>query len=150
MERYQYPACSHLKRLSTAHTVDEDFLETVKQEARVLPLFEERIHKFKYTRGYSLNNNEVLNCRWAEFTTTRRPKIPFQFPSVKDMHFYKNIVMHEPKETVNQRENHRFHLRSGPGIDRFGQLPIPHEMHLRGMRPNKNGVDKTGEKKWRS
>ncbi|KAJ8704006.1 hypothetical protein PYW07_013300 [Mythimna separata] len=134
------------------------FLETIKQEARVLPLYEERIHKFKYTRGYSLNNNEMLKCRWTQFSTARKPKIPFKFPSVNDMHFYKNTVMHAPEESVNQRENHRFHLRSGPGIDRFGQLPIPNEMQFRKSayhenrhkNINKHGIDKTEVKKSRS
>ena len=29
---------------------------------------------------------------------------------------------------MNNRDNHRFHLRVGPGNDKFGQLPIPNEI----------------------
>ncbi|XP_022819218.1 uncharacterized protein LOC111351500 [Spodoptera litura] len=136
-----YPECT-MKRGSPERTVDREFAESVGKNFRVLPMFEKELFQYKYKKHYSLTSNELLQCRWRSYVQNfdQRKFEPFTFISVRDFHFYNQDNRLIPSETIHRKTDFRFKLKEGPGVDRQGQMPIPHELLM------KRGIKKSETK----
>ncbi|XP_075989025.1 uncharacterized protein LOC142985000 [Anticarsia gemmatalis] len=140
-----YPNCAHIKREEPNMVITEEFLTKI-QEADVLPLFENEIFTESRRRHYSLQNNELLICRWKEYSNMKgRVKTPFQFPSFDDFHFKNYQIGHYPSESGRNKQNCRMTMHPGPGYDKYGEIPIPDHNHVR--RKSKTGGKKAQELK---
>ncbi|XP_063836999.1 uncharacterized protein LOC135086125 [Ostrinia nubilalis] len=128
-----YAACRHIKRTQPDISVDEAIVKTFSNDFRVLPLFEKKLFDYTRVRHYSLRRNRLLGCRWRRYIDTNmgRERNPFQFPKVDDFHFYNYHNRYAPSQSICKIARHHRQLAPGPGVDKYGQMPIPDDMHLR-------------------
>ncbi|KAL0808646.1 hypothetical protein ABMA28_013084 [Loxostege sticticalis] len=128
-----YAACSHHERAQPVTVLDEATVSSFSSDYRVLPLFEKKLYDNAHLRHYSLRRNRLLSCRWRRYVDTRlgRTRYPFQFPRVDDLHFYNYHNRYAPAQSISKAARHHRQMGIGPGVDKYGQLPIPIDMHLR-------------------
>lgn len=138
-----YDACKCITRPCPDKTIDEALLKQIATNFRTLPSFENMTYSHIYRKHYSLRTNEFLKCRWKEYKAHAEERVysPFQFPDVRDFHFYQGDVLFNPSLTVHKFSSFRNHLKPGPGVDKFGQMPIPDELFM------ERGLDKKAELK---
>ncbi|KAH9635201.1 hypothetical protein HF086_009541 [Spodoptera exigua] len=127
-----YPECT-MERESPEIEVNKEFVESVGNNFRVLPLFEKALFEYKYKKYYSLNNNEFLKCRWRSYVKDfhLRQFEPFAFICVRDFHFYKQTNRLIESESIYRKTDFRHKLKAGPGVDIQGQMPIPQELIMK-------------------
>ncbi|XP_050359868.1 uncharacterized protein LOC126779773 [Nymphalis io] len=136
-----YAECNHIKRIQPDARVTEEIAKEIGQNYRTLPTFEKGLFDYTYMHHYSLDRNELLKCRWTQYKKHIEERVfaPFQFPCIRDLHFYNGCVRFLPGESIYRHPQHRMKLTSGPGVDFRGQMPIPQELLMkRGRIEKKN------------
>ncbi|CAG9574925.1 unnamed protein product [Danaus chrysippus] len=108
----------------------QELIETLTKNYRVLPLYEQQTFQHRIKNHVSLQKNSYLACKWAECKDNlgKKKRQPFQFPQVSDFHFYNYHNCYKPSESTKNRKDYRYSLTSGPGVDEYGEIPIPNEM----------------------
>nr|XP_049704238.1 uncharacterized protein LOC110375747 [Helicoverpa armigera] len=128
----RYAVCGDHPRLKEDNIfIDKALDKMILDETRILPLFETRYHHYREKRSVSLVQNEFLECRWSEFMKTCHQKTMFRFPTVDDLHFSNYSIRYLPKESIRNRVDNRLRLRMGPGVDKYGQIPVPDDVNVR-------------------
>ncbi|CAH2100720.1 unnamed protein product [Euphydryas editha] len=124
-----YSECDHVKRHKPDALVTEDIAKDIGQNYRTLPTFEKGLFDYTYMKHYSLERNELLKCRWKQYKKHIEERVfaPFQFPCIRDLHFYNGCIRFLPTESIYRYPEHRMKLKPGPGVDFRGQMPIPQE-----------------------
>ncbi|XP_072943219.1 uncharacterized protein [Epargyreus clarus] len=141
-----YPNCDQYPRKVPKQPINEDLRSTLGKNFRVLPLYEKAQFDHEFSKNHSLKRNEFLHCRWVEYQKVhiaQKPE-PFQFPRVSDYHFYNYDAVYKPDLSINSRPNHEYWLKMGPGVDKYGEIPIPSDI---GFRKTGVMVDKSKIKK---
>ncbi|XP_013134171.1 PREDICTED: uncharacterized protein LOC106100003 [Papilio polytes] len=134
--------CKRAVRHKPDMTVTEEIARAIGNNYRTVPAFEKGLFDYVLTKHYSLERNQYLQCRWLEYKRGYEKRVfaPFQFPSHRDLHFHNGAVRFRPAESIHRRTDHRMQLQPGPGVDRYGQMPIPYELFM------KRGEDKKERK----
>ncbi|CAG9106283.1 unnamed protein product [Plutella xylostella] len=141
----KYPACDHIKRPVRDATATKEIIKSIEEDFRTLPTFEKGLFDYTTKKHYSLERNEFLKCRWNEYKKglSERKFTPFQFVDVRDYHFHNSRTQYKPEESQYRKSDHRFTLRTGPGVDHIGQVPIPNELTMkRGFVSNNSNASK--------
>lgn len=135
-----YDACKCISRPCPDKTIDAALVNQIATTYRTLPSFENTTYEHIYRKHYALKSNEFLQCRWHEYKVHVENRVysPFQFPDIRDYHFYQGDVQFNPSLSVHKSSSLRFHLKPGPGVDKYGQMPIPNELFM------ERGIDKKG------
>ncbi|XP_047985131.1 uncharacterized protein LOC125225442 [Leguminivora glycinivorella] len=98
----------------------------------MLPLFERQYDAFLRTRKYSLKNNEKLRERWHDRLWGKTVRGRTTLPKVtSDEHFHNCRIKLLASQSPANFPTLRRHLVPGPGVDKYGQRPIPADMMLR-------------------
>ncbi|XP_068626128.1 uncharacterized protein [Battus philenor] len=141
--------CTKLVRTPPDMTVTEEIAKEIGSNYRTLPAFEKGLFDYVITKHYSLERNKYLQCRWKEYKRGYEKRVfaPFQFPSHRDLHFHTGTVRFRPVETIHRRAEFRMKLKPGPGVDVFGQMPIPFEMQMKRGRVEKEKASKVKKEK---
>ncbi|OWR54800.1 hypothetical protein KGM_205382 [Danaus plexippus plexippus] len=105
-------------------------MDTLTKNFRVLPLYEQQTFQYRIKNHVSLQKNQYLACKWSECKDNlgKKKRQAFEFPQVSDFHFYNYHNCYKPSESTKNRKNYRYSLTTGPGVDEYGEIPIPHEM----------------------
>nr|XP_004926689.1 uncharacterized protein LOC101744261 [Bombyx mori] len=129
----KYPNCVEIKRQKPAITVNEDITKAIGSNYRTLPLFEKGLYEYNYKIYYSLNNNEYLKCRWLEYKKHIEDRVfsPFQFIDIRDYHFYNCKNRYIPSQSIYAKQDFRYKMSLGPGVDEYGQIPIPQDILMK-------------------
>ncbi|XP_035454041.2 uncharacterized protein LOC118278793 [Spodoptera frugiperda] len=125
----QYPDCNHIARKYVKVEISDDLARQLAAEDNaVYPIYEKKLSDYERMKNNSLQTNELLRCRWKSFVRNieKRKHEPFIFPNLRDFHFVNNSLQYRPNETITNRPSYRFQMGEGPGVDKFGQIPIPH------------------------
>lgn len=127
-----YDACKCIQRTCPDTTIDEALVKQIATTYRTLPSFEKTTYEHIYKKHYSLERNEFLRCRWKEYKAHFDERIfsPFMFPDVRDFHFYQGDIQFNPSLSVHKAASFKNHLKPGPGVDHYGQMPIPNELFM--------------------
>lgn len=133
-----YDVCKCIPRPCPDTTVDEALIQHIATNYRTLPSFENTTYEHIHRKHYALHTNEFLKCRWKQYKAHVEERVysPFEFPDVRDFHFYQGDVQFNPSLSVHKATSFRFHLKPGPGVDKFAQMPIPNELFM------ERGLDK--------
>nr|XP_049704265.1 uncharacterized protein LOC126056176 [Helicoverpa armigera] len=126
-----FPECEIYKKKKVEIEVNqEQALEMFQGLDAVCPLFEEKVHNYKLMKHVSLCTNDLLRCRWKSMVRNIEgwKKQPYQFLHLNDFHFNNYAVQYNPAETVANWPTYRVHLKCGPGVDAYGQIPIPSDL----------------------
>lgn len=75
----------------------------------------------------SLHRNPELRKKWREFLDLYKDH-PVVFPNREDHIIQNQSTLVVVDDVRNTRINYRKNMRSGPGIDGRGQLPIPNDL----------------------
>ncbi|XP_028031918.1 uncharacterized protein LOC114244344 [Bombyx mandarina] len=128
-----YADCAEIKRKKPYDHVNEEIAKRIGSEYRTLPTYEKGLYEEVFKRHYSLHDNELLKCRWTQYKKHLEGRVfaPFQFPDVRDLHFYNCAIRFLPSESIHRRTKYGFKLKPGPGVDDFGQMPIPQELIIK-------------------
>uniref|UniRef100_A0A2A4JKD6 Uncharacterized protein n=1 Tax=Heliothis virescens TaxID=7102 RepID=A0A2A4JKD6_HELVI len=98
----------------------------------VCPLYEQKVHEYKLMKNGSMYTNDRLKNAWKHLVhnveTIKRQ--PYQFHHLNDFHFINYTVRYNPSQTISNRPTYRFNLKSGPGVDTYGQVPIPSDQMI--------------------
>ncbi|XP_063548343.1 uncharacterized protein LOC134755728 [Cydia strobilella] len=98
----------------------------------VLPLFERQYNAFVRTRQYSMRTNEKLRNRWHDRLLGISERGMRTLPNViSDYHFYNCCTKLLASQSPANFPTFRRHLVPGPGVDKYGQKPIPADIMLR-------------------
>ncbi|XP_049704257.2 uncharacterized protein LOC126056174 [Helicoverpa armigera] len=112
--------------------VSEGIMKEIEQDFRVLPTFEKGLYERCRMKHLSLLHNEKLSCCWQKYKDCLETKKyePYCFPKITDLHYYRYAVEFMPSENHWQFDT-KLKLSPGPGVDAFGQKPIPQELMMR-------------------
>ncbi|CAH1642020.1 unnamed protein product [Spodoptera littoralis] len=124
------PECDHIVPKYVKVEINDDLAkELALEDNPVYPLYEKRLSDYERMKNNSLQRNELLQCRWKCFVKNidKRKKQPFIFPNLRDFHFVNCHLQYKPNETISNRLSYRFQMNEGPGVDTYGQIPIPHD-----------------------
>ncbi|XP_049883530.1 uncharacterized protein LOC126378999 [Pectinophora gossypiella] len=147
-----YKDCAHIKRSRPKEVIDEALNKKIAEDYRTLPTFEKTSFEIMHIKHYSLENNELLRCRWIQYKRHIEERVfaPFAFYDIRDLHFYNAAIRFMPSVSTFRLE-HRMKLKPGPGVDQKGQMPIPQELLMkRGISQKdqpKNKINKLTAKK---
>ncbi|KAL4714221.1 hypothetical protein ACJJTC_009573 [Scirpophaga incertulas] len=125
--------CQNLSREKPNIIVNKEIAESLGRDYRTLPIFEKSLYEHTYTKHYSLQTNEYLKCNWNDYKRHFEDRVfaPFQFVDIRDYHFYNCRNRLLPSQSIHTKTDFRFKLKPGPGVDSFGQIPIPQELHMK-------------------
>ncbi|XP_063371640.1 uncharacterized protein LOC134659861 [Cydia amplana] len=128
----------HLQCNNQQHTEedeDAEFNENLSKDFDLLPLFERQYSAYVSIKKYSLKNNEKLRNRWHERVMTGISAGIKAMPNINDYHFHNCRTKFLPSESLANYKSSHFHLTPGPGVDKYGQRPIPDDMILKRIKP---------------
>ncbi|XP_061709072.1 uncharacterized protein LOC133519139 [Cydia pomonella] len=124
-----------------SETGDElaEFNKTLSMSYEVLPLFERQYNAFVRTRQYSMRTNEKLRSRWHDRLLGKSDRGMRTLPNVvSDYHFHNCCTKLMASQSPANFPTFRRHLVPGPGVDKYGQKPIPADMMLRKSERKRN------------
>ncbi|CAG4981568.1 unnamed protein product [Colias eurytheme] len=144
-----YAVCDLIKRTKPDVVVTEEIAKEIGSNYRTLPAFEKGLFDYVYMKHYSVQNNELLKCRWLEYKKHIEERVfaPFQFPCIRDLHFHNGCIRFLPSESIYRYPDHRMKLKPGPGVDFRGQMPIPQELLMKRGTGKPGSVVKKEKKK---
>ncbi|CAK1587519.1 unnamed protein product [Parnassius mnemosyne] len=148
-DKNTYSDCSNIMRQKPNMKVTEEIARKIGANYRTLPAFEKGLFDYVHIKHYSLEENKYLQCKWLEYKKnfeTRTFK-PFQFPSHRDLHFRNGCIRFLPSESIHRHTEYRMKLKPGPGVDIYGQMPIPQELLMKRGKVEKDAVNTTRERK---
>ncbi|XP_031766515.2 uncharacterized protein LOC113510096 [Galleria mellonella] len=128
-----YVECAHIKRVQPEYSIDEAILKEIGNNYRTLPTFAKSVFEQVYIRHYSLNRNKFLACRWEQYKRhiEERTYAPFQFPDIRDLHFHNGTTKYMPSVSLHRIPEFKMRMNCGPGVDSYGQMPIPQELLMK-------------------
>ncbi|XP_059056481.1 uncharacterized protein LOC131850289 [Achroia grisella] len=128
-----YLECGDLKRIEPEYTIDEAILKEIGSNYRTIPTFEKSVYEQVYIRHYSLKSNKFLACRWEQYKQQMESRTftPFQFPDNRDLHFHNDTIRYLPSESLHRTLKFKMKMNCGPGVDSYGQIPIPQELLMK-------------------
>ncbi|KAM3957683.1 uncharacterized protein ACR2FA_008396 [Aphomia sociella] len=128
-----YLDCDHVKRLQPEYSIDEALSKEIGNNFRTIPTFAKGVFEQIFIRHYSLERNEFLACRWRQYKRKIEGKAftPFQFPDIRDLHFHNGAIKYMPSASIHRTSNFKRKMNRGPGVDYYGQMPIPQELLMK-------------------
>uniref|UniRef100_A0A2A4JJ22 Uncharacterized protein n=1 Tax=Heliothis virescens TaxID=7102 RepID=A0A2A4JJ22_HELVI len=137
--KHMYDDCADKNDPGLERCIDESVMKEIAADFRTLPTFEKSLYEKGRMKHFSMQKNEKLLCCWQKYIENieKKRSEPFHFPKITDLHYYRYAVEFIPSENKWQFDT-RLKLSAGPGVDEFGQKPIPNELL---MKRSGNGKD---------